>query len=86
MKIKRKSVLFASPSTSRVFEYDRRERNNTLFDALLHPQIRLDMDGWVAVVRFNKSLEDLSVRVCQNNTGNVRCCVRIAARVLYLQA
>ncbi len=76
------NLLFAGPAASGILVHHRRVDDLALLDALLHPQVRLDVFFRLPLVCLDEMLEDLRVRVRQDDTRQLGACGRIATGVL----
>jgi hypothetical protein len=65
-------VLFTRTSAARVLVDERGVYKRTLLNTFLHPQVRLDMFIWNALVCLDEMLKDLCVRVRKNDRSRLR--------------
>jgi hypothetical protein len=78
------NALFSRSSTTRVFVYEWRVYNCTLFDTFLDPQVRFDVFSWNSLIAFHQMLKYFGVRVGKNYTSCLSGCARVSPRVLGL--
>jgi hypothetical protein len=77
-----KNVLFPCSSAPWILIHKRRVHDCTLLDALLNPQIRLNILVWYTLVHFDEVLENLGVGIRENDASGLSRGGRIAARML----